>query len=103
MLLSAHMKRTCPNCGSETISVLKLMSIRPKCINCKEKIGHHWFLNTIFVCVFIFAQLITALYLIDVGLSFWLGVSIFILVSVSGVFLWALLGPLEVKKSILEP
>jgi len=97
------MKRICPNCGSETISVLQLMAIRPKCINCKEKIGHHWLSNTIFVCVFMFAQLILALYLIEVGLNLWLGLSIFILLSVCGVFLWALFGALEVKNSIFEP
>ena len=97
------MKRNCPNCEQKTISVFKLMTIRPKCRNCKEKIGHHWLLNTVFVCVHSFLQLIVALVLIDSGLNFWFGVCVFILILIGGIFVWALVSPLEAKKSILEP
>ena len=97
------MNRICPNCKEKSISVLQLIFTRPRCKNCREKIGHHWFYNVIFQLFELMVVLGLMLFLVDLKLLSWLGLLSYISVIAIMTFIWSLTGPLERKGSILEP
>ena len=97
------MKRNCPSCNNESISVLHLMFTRVRCSDCQGLIGHHWIYNVVFCC---FGTVLLggfAVYLQTILLPAFATACMFVAVLSSALFLSAALGPLEQKGNILTP
>jgi hypothetical protein len=98
------MKRECPNCKEETISIFRLvlLNCKTRCNDCGLLVGTHWLINTLFFLGAFLSVLFAAFYLLS---EFGLGIEI----TIAIVIIWVLaelmrvsLVPLESKESIIN-
>ena len=91
------MKRTCPNCDAQSLSVFKLMLARVRCMRCEKTVGHHTVYAAVLLCIESFVLVACGIYLIDTALNLIVGVFVFSLLVLLFTFISALLCPLERK------
>ena len=98
------MKRNCPKCKNNNISIIGLILSKPKCQSCKSVVGYHWIFNTVFICIFAVVIGFLSIFLQTASeLSFAIKVGIFFSTVFFSILLWSLLSPLEVKLNKWAP